>query len=92
MMSLLILLLEEGLPDADPAYFLQWGVLGIVLIMLLTGYLWAKPSVEEMRTRHAEERKLWEEKILPALAKLTTQLEDNNKLLVELLRSRNENR
>src|SRR5204863_8766700 len=84
------LLMQDAIPVTSPwATLLQWGVLGLVVLMLLTGWLWAKPSVEEMRTRHAEERKMWEEKILPALEKLSTQLEDNNKLLAELLRRTN---
>ncbi len=96
MTTALWILLDDGLTEVtNPAAFIQWGVLGLVLIMLLTGWLWAKPSVEEMRTRQAEERKLWQESILPALDRwsskmdtLSTKLDDNNKLLSELLRRR----
>lgn len=73
-----VLFLTQGPIEDGPdpfAYAAQYGVLGIVLIMLLTGYLWAKPSVDEMRARQAEERKLWTEEAIPAIKDLTRALE-----------------
>lgn len=64
--------------SVDPLSFIQYGILGIILIMLLTGWLWAKPAVEDMQKRHAEERKLWEERILPMMQSIAKSLEDNN--------------
>lgn len=74
-------LLESPAAPTDPLSFLQYGILGLILILLLTGWLWAKPAVEELQKRHAEERKLWEERILPQLSKLSDGLEENSKLL-----------
>jgi hypothetical protein len=61
----------------DPLSFVQYGVLGIILIMLLTGWLWAKPAVDEMQKRHLEERKLLEDRLLPVLERLARELEAN---------------
>jgi hypothetical protein len=61
----------------DPLSFVQYGILGVILIMLLTGWLWAKPAVEEMQKRHAEERKLWEDRILPTMERLSRELDKN---------------
>ncbi len=69
-----MMLLDAGVPGADPYSFIQWGVLGIVLIMLLTGWLWAKPSVDEIRARHVEDRKLWEEQVIPLLKDILAEL------------------
>lgn len=74
-----IFILATQTPDVsgpDPfAYAAQYGVLGLVLIMLLTGYLWAKPSVDEMRNRQEADRKLWTEEAIPAIKDLTKALE-----------------
>jgi hypothetical protein len=60
----------------DPlAYVAQYGILGIILLMFMTGYIWAKPSVDEMRKRQAEERKVWVDEVLPAVKDLTKALE-----------------
>lgn len=43
----------------DPSYLLNFGVLGIVVIALITGWLWVKPSVDrliEERDRLIQER------------------------------------
>src|SRR5688572_19925778 len=62
--------------QSDPlAYAAQYGVLGLVLIMLMTGYLWAKPSVDEMRNRQEAERKLWKDEVIPAIKTLTSELQ-----------------
>lgn len=39
----------EGASAASPLDFLQYGVLGLVIVALLVGWLWAKPSVDQMR-------------------------------------------
>lgn len=81
----------EAAPTVDPLSFLQYGILGVILIMLLTGWLWAKPAVEEMQKRHAEERKLWEERILPTMDRLSARLEINNHRLAKVIKLRGGN-
>lgn len=75
---LIWIFLETSPPTVDPISWLQYGILGVVLVMLLTGWLWAKPAVDDMQKRHAEERKLWEERILPAMERIARGLETNN--------------
>lgn len=70
----------------NPLSFIQYGILGVVLVMLLTGWLWAKPAVEEMMKRHEADRKLWEEKFFPILEHVASGLELNNREMVELNR------
>jgi hypothetical protein len=33
---------------ADPTQLIQFGVLGIILALILVGWLWAKPSVDRL--------------------------------------------
>jgi hypothetical protein len=81
------LFLETAAPT-DPLSFIQYGILGLILVLILTGWLWAKPAVEELQKRHAEERKLWEDRILPTMDRLSRNIERNNNLLRQTLRSR----
>lgn len=40
---------------ANPSTWVNFGALGLIVLALLTGYLWAKPSVDAiMRDREAE--------------------------------------
>lgn len=71
-------LLASDAPSVDPLNFIQYGILGIILFMLLTGWLWAKPAVDDMRERHEADRKLWEERILPVMERIAHGLETNN--------------
>lgn len=72
-----MIFLQTPVSSADPLLnLIQWGVLGIVLILLLTGWLWAKPAVDDLRKRHAEERELWENRILPAIDANTRELRE----------------
>lgn len=57
-------------------------------MLLLTGYLWPKPAVDQLKAgqieenkRHAEERDMWEKRILPVMERVATGLETNNGLL-----------
>lgn len=48
-------------PGTDLSDWLQFGVLGLVLVGILTGWLWAKPAVERLlaendRLRHQVEQ------------------------------------
>lgn len=43
-------MLAQTAPGIDPVSSLvQYGVLGLVVVALLLGWLWPKPSVEQMR-------------------------------------------
>lgn len=51
----------------------QAGVLGVVLLAMLTGWIWAKPAVEDLQKRiKALEAELlwWRDKLLPALEEI----------------------
>lgn len=81
--------LLEASPVTDPVITLvQYGLLGIILMLLLMGYLWPKPAVEQMMKRQEEERKLWVDQIIPTMNRLSVNLETNNTLLRQSLRSR----
>ncbi len=44
---------------SDPLTWLNFGALGLILVLLFTGYLWAKPGVDQLR---AENKRLIEER------------------------------
>ncbi len=81
--------LLDSVPTADPlGLIVQWGVLGAVLLLLLSGYLWPKPAVEAIEKRHEAERKFLEDKMLTAIERLTVSLEAFNMHLAEFNRQR----
>lgn len=54
--------------------FVQYGVLGLVIVSLLLGWLWAKPAVDQLRKdyeRVLQQRddlfRVMEDKVVPAL-------------------------
>lgn len=69
-------MLLEAAPVYDPVIFVQYGVLGVILVMMLTGWLWPKPAIEEMRKQMEQERKLVMDTLLPALVNISKNLED----------------
>lgn len=70
--------LAETVPTTDPLSWLQYGVLGAVLFLIVTGYLWAKPSVDELKRNHAEDKRMWEERLIPTLERIANTLDKNN--------------
>lgn len=65
-----------GGSGTDPILtFLQYGVLGLVVVALLFGWLWAKPAVQQLledKKRAEEQRdeayRQWETRVLPLLS------------------------
>jgi hypothetical protein len=62
----------------NPLDYLQYGALGLVIVALLTGYLWTKPSVERLvedKKRAEEQRdaifKTFQEQVIPLMASST---------------------
>ena len=41
---------------SDPTALVQFGVLGVILMLVLFGYLWAKPAVDEIKAQVITER------------------------------------
>jgi hypothetical protein len=88
----MITLLESAPVTSDPiGIVLQYGVLGVVLIMLLTGQLWPKPAVDELKrqcaedlARHKEEEDKWTRDIVPLLQNTSRLLQTNTNEITEL--------
>lgn len=68
--------LLEAVPSAtDPiAIIAQYGFPGIILILVMSGWLWPKPAVDEIKrqcadetARHMAEKEEWTGKMLPLL-------------------------
>ena len=75
------MLLETTPPQGPldwPFSFVQYGILGIILIMLLTEWLWPKPAVEQMQKQHLAEKEMWEARLLPVMERIAKGLEENN--------------
>lgn len=60
--------------SGSPLDFVQYGVLGLVLVALLLGWLWAKPAVDQLRKdydRVVKQRddlfRTMDDKVVPAL-------------------------
>lgn len=86
------MVLEAAPVTSDPiGIILQYGVLGLVLMMLLTGYLWPKPAVDEIKkqcaddaARHDAEKAVWTEQLKPLLETNTRLLRTNTNEMAEL--------
>ena len=50
------MLLGQETTSGTPLDFIQYGVLGLVIVSLLLGWLWAKPAVEQLRSELAQAR------------------------------------
>ena len=75
-----------------PFDYLQLGVVGIVLVAMVTGWIWARPAVEQLIADLARERRLreeesqrWEKHIMPLLQ----QFDDKVEMLMNELSERN---
>jgi hypothetical protein len=80
--------------------FVQYGVLGLIIIALLLGWLWAKPAVMQIirDKERADERadraeaqrdellKQYEEKVLPVIGENTRAARQLSPLLEEVIR------
>lgn len=60
--------------EADPTQLIQFGVLGIILMLILVGWLWAKPSVDRLiadKERAEAQRdalvEIYQGEVIPAL-------------------------
>lgn len=80
--------------------FVQYGVLGLIIVALLLGWLWAKPAVQQIikdkeradeRADRAESQrdellKQYEEKVLPVIGENTRASQQLSPLLEEVIR------
>lgn len=64
---------------ADPTDLVQFGVLGIILLLILAGWLWAKPAVDDLKDRLAKTEsqrdaliEVYEREVIPALRDATS--------------------
>lgn len=78
----------------SPLDFVQYGVLGLIIVALLLGWLWAKPSVDQLRAdkERAEAQRdalmeTMQEKVLPALAKSSQVNEAMRPVLGEVVKA-----
>lgn len=83
----------ETVPTTDPASFLtSYGILGVILMLILTGYLWPKPAVDELKKQHEadrilvlaqhnEERRKWDEEMKPVLVTLLAEVKEAHAVL-----------
>jgi hypothetical protein len=69
--------------QADPVLFAQYGILGIVVIGFVSGWLWAKPSVDRLQRdldvaiqRLDERNRFDREVVVPAITSNSNQLEE----------------
>lgn len=73
--------------------FAQYGVIGLVLVALLLGWLWAKPAVQQLikdkeraEAQRDELLKQYEEKVLPVVTENTRAARQLSPLLEEVIR------
>jgi hypothetical protein len=92
--AFLYVLAQTGETGNDPFdLFVKYGIAGFVIAALITGLLWAKPAVDGVikRAERAEAQrdemlKVWEEKILPALADSTAVNKEMKPILMDVVR------
>lgn len=68
----------ETAPTSDPLSFIQYGILGIILMLILTGYLWPKPAVDELKKNHEVERQEWNNILKPSLVTILAEVKEAN--------------
>ena len=63
---------------SDPTGLIQFGVLGVIVFLMIFGYLWAKPAVDQLKKdkEKAEADRdelidIYQSQVIPVLAKLT---------------------
>lgn len=78
---------------ANPLDFVQYGVLGLIIVALLLGWLWAKPAVDRIladKARAEQQRddllRVYEEKVMPALLESTNAVASLRPTLEEVVR------
>lgn len=78
----------------SPLDFVQYGVLGLIIVALLLGWLWAKPSVDQLRVdkERAEAQRdalmdTLQEKVLPVLAQTSQVNEAMRPVLSEVVKA-----
>jgi hypothetical protein len=76
----------------NPITLAQYGVLGLVVIALLLGWLWARPAVDRLikdkeRAEHQRDEmlKVYEDRVLPVLTQLTQLTQAQTPLMHDLL-------
>lgn len=74
---MLTLFLEAGSTVEQPFNLIQYGVMGIILLMFMTGHLVSKPTLDDIKVERERDRNLWETKV----EKFTEVVEDNTKAL-----------
>ena len=52
--------LQTATPESLPS-LIQWGILGLVLVLLITGFLWPKGAVDDLKAQHDKARQAWQE-------------------------------
>lgn len=89
-----MLLAQDAGGSGSPLDFLQYGVLGLIIIALLLGWLWAKPAVDGLikRAEQAERQrddllKVYEERIMPTLIESTKVTEAMRPVMEEVVRA-----
>lgn len=80
--------------EASPVDLVQFGVLGVVLMLFLIGWAWTKPSVDQLkadkekaetRLEKVEDQRdamvdVYKDEFLPVLSKLTAIVKDREEL------------
>jgi hypothetical protein len=76
---------------SDPVTWVQFGVTGMVIGALLTGWLWAKPAVDRLikDKEHAEAQRdrlltVYEERIMPTMGEAVGTLKEVAPALAEI--------
>lgn len=64
------LIAQETAPGSDPLEWLNYGAIGVLVVLILTGYLWAKPAVDQIRADNERLRKEREERDEVLLAEM----------------------
>lgn len=74
---LITLLDASGTTIDQPFNLIQYGVMGIILLMFMTGHLVSKPTLDDLKLERERDRALWDAKV----GKFTEVVEDNTKAL-----------
>lgn len=91
------MILAQEVTGGSPLDFVQYGVLGLIIVALLLGWLWAKPAVDRLIVdkEKAEAQRdalmvTMQEKVLPVLAQTSQVNEAMRPVLAEVVKALDE--
>lgn len=91
------LLFAQASSGSSPLDFVQYGVLGLIVLAFITGWIWPKPAVDKLMAQLAasearadEFTVLFRDEVLPAIGLMTSKLAEATAVIDRLQQEKHE--